>query len=82
MALPDTNDSGQPSVAARGKTRARRWGEYLLAILGGNILFLLLEPHLPGALRHQTFRMDWGLGLDFALCASLYGMIWFAGHAS
>jgi hypothetical protein len=82
VALPNTNDSGKPSVAATGKSRARRWGEYLLAILGGNILFMLLEPHLPAALRHQIFRMDWGLGLDFALCASLYGVIWFAGHAS
>jgi hypothetical protein len=82
VALPNTNDSGKPSVAATGKSRARRWGEYLLAILGGNILFMLLEPHLPAALRHQIFRMDWGLGLDFVLCASLYGVIWFAGHAS
>ncbi|HJY86541.1 MAG TPA: hypothetical protein VKE24_06845 [Candidatus Acidoferrales bacterium] len=81
MALRDRNDSGKPSLAVFGKSRARRWGEYLLAILGGNILFLLLEPHLPAALRHETFRVDWGLGLDFALCASLYGMIWFAGHA-
>ena len=53
----------------------RRWGEYLVAILGGNILFLLLEPRLPAALRHHTFRVDWGLGLDFTVCVGLYGLI-------
>ncbi len=52
-----------------------RWAEYLAAIFGGNILFLLLEPHLPAALRHQIFRVDWGLGLDFLLCVLLFGAI-------
>jgi len=55
--------------------RSHRWAESLLAILGGNVVFLLLEPHLPASLRHQTFRVDWGLGLDFLLCAALYGVI-------
>ena len=58
-----------------GASRLRRWAEYLLAILGGNVLFLLLEPHLPAPLRHQTFRVDWGVGVDFALCVGLYGLI-------
>ncbi len=58
-----------------GSNPVRRLTEYLLAILGGNILFLLLEPHLPTPLQHQTFRVDWGLGVDFALCAGLYGLI-------
>jgi hypothetical protein len=55
--------------------RSRRWAESLLAILGGNVVFLLLEPNLPASLQHQTFRVDWGLGLDFLLCALLYGVI-------
>ena len=37
-------------VPARSKVR---WGEYLLAILGGNAIYLLAEPHLPEALRHR-----------------------------
>ncbi len=53
----------------------RRWVEYLAAILGGNILFLLLEPHLPVWLQHHVFRVDGGLGVDFALCAGLYGVL-------
>jgi len=49
--------------------------EMLVAILAGNILFLFLEPHLPRALQHRLFRTDWGLAVDFALCAGLYGLI-------
>ena len=53
----------------------RRWAEYLAAILGGNVIFLLLEPHLPAVLQHQRFYVDWGLGVDFALCVGVYGVI-------
>jgi len=53
----------------------RRWAECLAAILAGNILFLLLEPHLPVSLQHRAFRLDWGLGVDFALCAGLYAVL-------
>ncbi len=82
MSFDPATGSGQ-APAHRGlrplKTRAthwsRRWAESLLAILGGNVVFLLLEPHLPASLQHQTFRVDWGLGLDFLLCAALYGVI-------
>ncbi len=62
MAIPDAH-------------KPRRWAEYLLAILGGNIIYLLLGPHLPAPLQHQIFRVDWGLGLDFLICAGLYGLI-------
>lgn len=55
--------------------RSRQWADYLLAILGGNVLFLLLEPRLPAPFRHQIFRIDAGLGLDFAICVGLYGLI-------
>ena len=53
----------------------RQWAEFLLAILGGNIVYYWLYPRLPLALQHQTFRVDLGLGLDFALCAAVYGVI-------
>jgi hypothetical protein len=53
----------------------RLWGEYLLAILGGNIAYYWLYPRLPAALQHQTFRIDWGLGLDFVICAGMYGLL-------
>ena len=54
----------------------RRWLEYLAAILLGNaIYYLSLVPHLPEALRHQGFQMDWGMGVDFAVCVAVYGLI-------
>ncbi len=53
----------------------RRWAEYLIAILGGNIVYLWLQPRLPLALQHQTFRVDAGLGVDFAICVGIYGLI-------
>ena len=53
----------------------RQWAEYLLAILGGNIIYYWLCPRLPAVLQHRTFRIDWGLGLDFLICAGVYGLI-------
>ena len=54
---------------------ARQWAEYLLAVLIGNILYLLLEPELPGNMRHRMFRVDVGLAIDFAICVAVYGLI-------
>ncbi|HXZ13872.1 MAG TPA: hypothetical protein VEG64_15925 [Candidatus Sulfotelmatobacter sp.] len=54
----------------------RRWLEYLVAILLGNAIYhFSLFPHLPGALRHQGFHTDWGVAVDFAVCAAVYGLI-------
>jgi hypothetical protein len=54
----------------------RRWLEYLAAILIGNaIYYFSLAPHLPGALRHQGFRTDWGAAVDFVVCVAVYGLI-------
>ena len=54
---------------------ARRWAEYLVAILGGNILYLAVEPQLPIPFRHRMFQIDLGLALDFLICVALYGLI-------
>lgn len=72
---PDDAQSGTPPPEAPRRATARRFAEYLLAILGGNVLFLFLQPHLPATLRHQTFRIDWGLGIDFAICLAVYGLL-------
>ena len=54
----------------------RRWVEYLAAILGGNaIYYFSLLPHLPLPLRHQSPRLDWGMAVDFLVCAGVYGLI-------
>ena len=54
----------------------RRWLEYLAAILLGNaIYYFSLVPHLPEALRHQGFQVDWGMLSNFAVCVVVYGLI-------
>ena len=54
----------------------RRWLEYLAAILLGNaIYYFSLIPHLPEALRHQGFQIDWGMLLNFGVCVAVYGLI-------
>jgi len=60
---------------SRSVSTARRWGEYLIAVLGGNILYMLMEPQLPTAFRHRIFRIDLGLGVDFAICVAVYGFV-------
>jgi hypothetical protein len=54
----------------------RRWAEYTAAILVGNaIYYFSLVPHLPQALRHREFLLDWGSAADFAVCLGVYGLI-------
>jgi hypothetical protein len=54
----------------------RRWLEYLIAILLGNaIYYFSLAPHLPPALRHPASTLDWGVLVDFVVCAAVYGLI-------
>ena len=54
----------------------RRWLEYLVAILLGNaIYYFSLVPHMPTALRHEGFQVDWGMALDFVVCVGVYGLI-------
>jgi hypothetical protein len=58
----------------------RRWLECVAAILIGNaIYYFSLFPHLPRALQHQGFLLDWGSALDFAVCVAVYGLIWLGG---
>ena len=58
-----------------GVSTARRWAEYLLAVLGGNIIYLAIEPQLPNPLRHRMFQVELGLAIDFLICVVLYGLI-------
>src|SRR5690348_2600322 len=73
------------SEMSGGVSTARRWAEYLLAVLGGNIIYLAIEPQLPALLRHRMFQIDLGLALDFLICVALYGLVRLArgsGHRS
>ena len=44
----------------------------LVAVLAGNAIYFLLMPHLPSAMRHSLFREDWGLAVDFIICALIF----------
>jgi hypothetical protein len=53
-----------------------RWVEYSAAILLGDaIYYFSLVPHLPQALRHREFLLDWGSAVDFVVCLGVYGLI-------
>ena len=60
-----------------GASIARRWGEYLVAILIGNIIYLFIEPELPNVMRHRfgMFRVDLGLAVDFFICVVVYAVV-------
>ena len=46
-----------------------------LAVLGGNVLYFLLENHLPVRARHVIFRVDLGMVVDFWFCLAVFGAI-------
>jgi len=50
----------------------------LVAVLAGNAIYFLLMPHLPAVARHALFREDWGLLVDFIICATLFAAVKYA----
>ncbi len=50
-------------------------GETFLAVLVGNIIYFAAAPYLPLALQHQLFHPDFGLLLDFLVCAGTFSLI-------
>ena len=48
------------------------WMRMLLAVLMGNLVYFLVEPILPEPLRHDVYKLDTGVLLDFAICAGIY----------
>lgn len=53
----------------------RHWKVWL-AVIGGNLLyFAVLFPRLPAAARHESYRLDWGLLVDFWVCLAVYGLL-------
>jgi hypothetical protein len=47
----------------------------LLAVLAGNVIYFGVERYLPPGAQHQLYQIDWGLALDFLICAVCYGLI-------
>ena len=51
-----------------GATLFGGWGDSLVAVVAGNLVYFLVSPLLPAALQHELFRMDLGLFVDFLFC--------------
>ncbi len=47
----------------------------LIAVLLGNLFYLLLEKHLPVRAQHVPFKMDLGVVVDFWFCLAIFGAI-------
>jgi hypothetical protein len=65
----------QARETTNGVSIARRWAEYLVAVLSGNIAYLFVEPELPTIMRHRMFRVDFGLAVDFLICVAAYVLV-------
>jgi len=58
---------------ALGKSQMmKNFLDALAAVLAGNAIYFLLMPHLPRVARHALFKEDWGLLVDFAICAAVF----------
>jgi hypothetical protein len=75
--------NGQHGLMGHGETNrqtsiistARRWAEFLVAVLIGNIVYISVEPQLPSVMRHRMYRIDLGLAIDFLMCVVAYGLV-------
>jgi hypothetical protein len=52
-----------------------KWFKYLIAILLGNGLYFALNPYLPEAARHHTYKLDLGTLVDFWFCLFVFGLL-------
>jgi uncharacterized membrane protein len=53
-----------------------KWLKYLIAIvLGQSFYFFVLYGHLPRAARHQPYKLDLGILVDFWLCLFFLGLL-------
>jgi len=47
----------------------------LAAVLAGNVVYFLLARYLPLAARHDPFRIDLGMVVDFSICLVAFVII-------
>ena len=53
----------------------RDWMKMLLAILSGNLIYLLAARYLPYPLAHRIFQVDAGLLVDLGICVAIYLLV-------
>jgi hypothetical protein len=54
--------------------RKKIWRQFI-AVVAGNLIYLVVEPHLPPRGQHQLYKLDWGLVVDFWICLVCYGLV-------
>jgi hypothetical protein len=53
----------------------RSFTKTFISVVGGNVIYFSIQQHLPVALRHKPFYLDWGIVTDFWMCLVLWGLI-------
>jgi hypothetical protein len=56
------------------KSTANFW-QALAAVLLGNVIYFLIEKHLPAGAHHSPFKIDLGMVVDFWFCLVVFGII-------
>jgi hypothetical protein len=62
-------------VADRLGFSKRQFWHSLAAVIIGNAVYFSLDQYLPPAGRHQPYKLDWGLAIDFWTCLVFYGLL-------
>ena len=53
----------------------RSFWQPLIAVLAGNAIYYGVERFLPPRGQHQLYGIDWGLAIDFCICAVCYVLV-------
>lgn len=53
----------------------RQFWQSFAAVVLGNAAYFSLDRYLPPTGRHEPFKIDWGLAVDFWCCLVFYGLL-------
>ena len=62
-------------MADSRQTAGGNFFEALVAVMVGNLIYFVVMPHLPAGAQHRTFRQDWGIVVDFAICLVIFWIV-------
>ena len=68
-------ERGEMAESREGTSYFKGWGESLVAVVVGNVFYLLASPLFPERWRHELFRPDLGLAIDFLFCVGVFALI-------
>lgn len=60
---------------AVSKPSVANFAHSFVSVLAGNAAYFLLLPYLPPRARHEMFRVDLGLVVDFCFCLAVFGVV-------